>query len=31
VLSCIPLADNESFTFRYDSKRGVELDFAAAR
>jgi hypothetical protein len=31
VLSCIPFADNESFTFLYDSKRGVELDFAAAR
>jgi hypothetical protein len=31
VLSCIPLADNESFTFTYDNKRGVELDFAAAR
>ena len=30
VLSCIPLADNESFAFSYDNKRGVELDFAAA-
>lgn len=31
VVSRIPLADNESFTFNYDSRRGVELDFAAAR
>ena len=29
VVSKIPLADNESFTFSYDIKRGVELDFAA--
>lgn len=30
-VSRIPLADNESFTFNYDKRRGVELDFAAAR
>ena len=30
-ISRIPLADNESFTFSYDRKRGVELDFASAR
>ena len=31
AVSRIPLADNESFTFSYDKRRGVELDFAAAR
>ena len=30
-VSRIPLADNESFTFSYDNRRGVELDFAASR
>ena len=28
-LSRIPLSDNESFTFNYSERRGVELDFAA--
>jgi hypothetical protein len=31
MISRIPLSDNESFSFNYDKKRGVELDFAAAR
>jgi hypothetical protein len=31
TISRIPLSDNESFTFSYDKKRGVELDFAAVR
>lgn len=31
VVSHIPLAYNERFTFNYDNMRGVELDFAAAR
>ncbi len=31
VVSHIPLGDNESFTFSYDKRRGVEVDFAAAR
>ena len=30
-ISQIPLADNESFNFSYDKKRGVELDFASLR
>lgn len=30
-VSHIPLTDNERFTFSYDRKRGVELDFATAR
>jgi hypothetical protein len=30
-VSRIPLAANESFTFSYDSRRGVELDFASVR
>ncbi|MEW6603814.1 MAG: hypothetical protein AB1351_03890 [Thermoproteota archaeon] len=30
-VSRIPLADNETFTFSYDNRRGVELDFASAR
>jgi hypothetical protein len=28
-VSRIPLADNESFTFSYDKRHGVELDFAS--
>lgn len=28
-VSRIPLSDNESFTFSYSERRGVELDFAA--
>lgn len=31
MISRIPLANNESFTFNYDKKRGVELDFATTR
>ncbi len=31
AISRIPLAEKESFTFNYDKKRGVELDFAIAR
>lgn len=31
VISRIPLSDKESFTFSYDKRRGVELDFATAR
>lgn len=31
MVSRIPLTENESFTFNYDERRGVELDFAAAR
>lgn len=31
VVSRIPLTENESFTFSYDQRRGVELDFATAR
>ena len=31
TVSRIPLAENESFTFSYDQRRGVELDFATAR
>ena len=31
VISRIPLTEKESFTFSYDKKRGVELDFTAAR
>lgn len=30
-ISRIPLGDNETFTFSYDKRRGVELDFASAR
>jgi hypothetical protein len=30
-ISRIPLADNERFTFSYDRKRGVELDFVSSR
>jgi hypothetical protein len=30
-ISRIPLTEEESFTFSYDKKRGVELDFATAR
>lgn len=30
-VSRIPLTEKESFTFSYDQRRGVELDFAAAR
>ena len=30
-LSRIPLTEKESFTFSYDQRRGVELDFATAR
>ncbi len=30
-ISRIPLSFNESFTFSYDTKHGVELDFALAR
>jgi hypothetical protein len=29
-VSRIPLGDNETFTFSYDKRRGVELDFASA-
>jgi hypothetical protein len=31
MISRIPLAEKESFTFSYDKKRGVELDFATVR
>ena len=31
IVSRIPLAEKESFTFSYDQTRGVELDFATAR
>jgi hypothetical protein len=31
AISRIPLGDKETFTFSYDKKRGVELDFAIAR
>lgn len=31
AVSRIPLSDSESFTFSYDKKHGVELDFALAR
>lgn len=31
VVSRIPLTEKESFTFSYDQRRGVELDFATAR
>lgn len=31
IVSRIPLACNERFTFSYDNMRGVELDFAVAR
>lgn len=31
TISRIPLADNETFTFNYDERRGVELDFDNAR
>lgn len=30
-VSRIPLTERESFTFSYDKRRGVELDFATAR
>jgi hypothetical protein len=30
-LSRIPLTERESFTFSYDQRRGVELDFATGR
>lgn len=30
-VSRIPLTEKESFTFSYDKRRGVELDFAKAR
>lgn len=30
-VSHIPLSDNERFTFSYDFKRGVELDFFTLR
>jgi hypothetical protein len=30
-ISRIPLTEKESFTFSYDERRGVELDFATAR
>lgn len=30
-VSRIPLADSETFTFSYDDRRGVELDFASVR
>jgi hypothetical protein len=30
-VSRIPLTEKESFTFSYDQRRGVELDFATAR
>jgi hypothetical protein len=29
-VSRIPLTDDEIFTFNYDSRRGVELEFASA-
>jgi hypothetical protein len=31
AISRIPLAEKESFTFSYDQRRGVELDFTTAR
>jgi hypothetical protein len=31
VVSRLPLGDKETFTFNYDERRGVELDFATAR
>jgi len=31
LISRIPLTEKESFTFNYDKKRGVELDFASSR
>jgi hypothetical protein len=31
AISRIPLSEKESFTFSYDKKRGLELDFATAR
>jgi hypothetical protein len=31
AVSRIPLTEKESFTFNYDKRRGVELDFATAR
>jgi len=31
AISRIPLSLNESFTFSYDTKHGVELDFALSR
>jgi hypothetical protein len=30
-VSRIPLDDSETFTFSYDKRRGVELDFSSAR
>lgn len=30
-VSRIPLVDDESFTFSYDDRRGVELNFASVR
>ena len=30
-ISRIPLGDKESFTFSFDKRRGVELDFATIR
>ena len=31
ILSRIPLSVDESFSFNYDKRRGVELDFASPR
>lgn len=31
AVSRIPISDNESFTFSYDKKRGVELAFESSR
>lgn len=30
-VSRLPLSENESFTFNYDNRRGVELAFESAR
>ena len=30
-ISKIPLTEKESFTFSYNKRRGIELDFASAR
>jgi hypothetical protein len=31
LISRIPLGDNESFTFTFENKRGVELAFSSGR
>lgn len=30
-ISCTPLTDNESYSYTYDERRGVEVDFRSIR